>query len=362
MLRSLKYLKQYFRPSPAAVQVQPARYTRDGRNLPAMVYRPAARARAGSAWIVLHGLTYHGPRHPGLIRFASALAAAGHLVFIPEIEEWSRLLVAPALTPATIKAAADALSLRDDVDAERIGVFGFSFGATQALIAANDDELAQRIRTIVAWGGYADIARLVHFGLTGEHELDGVIERIEPDPYGRWIFGANYLTSVPGYEDMTRVADALMELAREAGRSGTFAGDPIHDPLKRRLASALDVRERRVFELFAPVEAHDMEAARVLAKSLAVTIVGKDRLMDPAPFLGNVRVPVMLAHGRDDRLVPYTESLLLRRRIAQDLVVDCTITTLFAHSGGTRLGLGPLGLARETSRFLRMLDRILTAV
>jgi hypothetical protein len=105
-----------------------------------------------------------------------------------------------------------------------------------------------------------------------------------------------------------------------------------------------------------------MEAARVLAKSLAVTIVGKDRLMDPAPFLGNVRVPVMLAHGRDDRLVPYTESLLLRRRIAQDLVVDCTITTLFAHSGGTRLGLGPLGLARETSRFLRMLDRILTAV
>ena len=362
VVRSLKYLRQYFRPSASTPQPEQASYTRNGQSLPAIVFRPANRTQPGSAWIVLHGLTYHGPRHRSLVRFANSLAAAGHLVFIPEIEEWSRLLVTPELTPGTIAGSAAALLQRSDVDAQRIGVFGFSFGATQALIAASNPSNVEHIRLIVSWGGYADITRLVHFGLTGEHELDGKLEHIEPDPYGRWIFGANYLTSIPGYSDMTRVAEGLHALARETGRSGTFAGDPIHNPLKRKIADSLNAKERRVFELFAPLGTHDMVAARALSKLLAQTIVAKDPLMDPGAYLAKVDVPVMIAHGRDDRLVPYSESLLLRRRIPAGRIADCTITSLFAHSGGKRLDLGPIGLMRETKKFLGMLGRILDAL
>ena len=359
VVRSLKYLRQYFRPSHTSVLREPASYRRGASDLPAEIYRLRNRRAPGSAWIVLHGLTFHGPRHPSLVRFANSLAAAGHLVFIPEIEEWSRLQVTPELTGPTITASADALLQRADVDGNRIGVFGFSFGATQALIAASRPELAEHVRLIVSWGGYADIARLVHFGLTGEHEFDGKREHIEPDPYGRWIFGANYLTSIPGYEDMAHPADAMLQLAREAGRTRTLASDPVHNPLKRELADSLNAKERKVFELFAPIGEHDMDAARSLSKLLAQTIVAKDPLMDPAPYLGDVRVPVMLAHGRDDRLVPYTESLLLQRRIPRERLVHCAITSLFSHSGGTRLDLSPVGLARETARFLSVLGRIL---
>lgn len=362
MVRAVRYLKQYYRPAPGVVEVESTHYLRDGARLPAIVYRPVAHTKQGSAWVVLHGLTYHGARHRGLARFAAALAAAGHLVIIPEIEEWSRLQIAPQLTGATIHGSIDALLLRDDVDPERIGIFGFSFGATQALIAASSDTLATRIRVLLSWGGYADIARLVHFGLTGEHDVDGVRERIEPDPYGRWIVGANYLTSIPEYGDMTRVADALLQLAREAGRTGTYAGDAAHDPLKRQLAGTLDTRARAVFELFAPVNTHDLAGARLLAAELAQTIVTITPLMDPGPHLAHVRVPVMIAHGRDDRLIPYSESLLLQRRLPDQYLLDCTITALFAHSGGTGMGQGPIRLARETGRFLGMLDRILSAL
>jgi acetyl esterase/lipase len=356
-----RYLRQYFRPSPGLVTVQDSTYTRAGRELRASVYRPGSLRRRAPAWIVLHGLTYHGPRHPGLQRFASALAASGHVVFIPEIREWSRLLVAPLLTLPTILAAADAVAARDDVDAERIGVFGFSFGATHAIAAAGDVHVAQGIRAITAWGGYAEVARLVEFGLTGEFELDGVRRSMTPDPYGRWIVAANYLTDVPGYGDMGRVTDALLQLATEAGRSGVFAGDPMHEPLKRELAAGLDARERRVYELFAPVGPHNLEAARAFTGVLAATIVAKDPLMEPGPRLQAVRIPVLLAHGRDDRLIPYTESLLLKRRIPKPMVAGCTITDLFAHSGGREPGLG-LGLVREGARFINVLNRILTTL
>lgn len=356
-----RYLRQYFRPSPGVVEVRDTSYSRAGRELRASVYRPASLRRPAPAWIVLHGLTYHGPRHPGLQRFASALAASGHVVFIPEIQEWSRLMVAPELTLPTIQAAADAAVLRDDVDAERIGIFGFSFGATHAIAAATDQQLPQRIRAITAWGGYAEVARLVEFGLTGTHELDGVREYLTPDPYGRWIFGANYLTDVPGYSDMGRVADALLRLALEAGRTGVFAGDPIYEPVKRELAAGLAARERPVFELFAPIGPHDPVAARALADALTRTILAKDPLMEPGPHLHAVRIPVLLAHGRDDRLIPYTESLRLKRQIPGKMVAGCTITDLFAHSGGREPGL-KLGLVREGARFINVLNQILTTL
>lgn len=360
-MRIVRYIRQYFKPSSTAIEVLDTTYTRDGRTLPASVYRPAKLRGRASAWIVLHGLTYHGSKHKALQKFAGAMAAGGHVVFVPEIPEWSRLLVTPALTPATINASLAALQQRADVDMTRIGVFGFSFGATQSIIAGHDETLAKQIRAVVAWGGYADLERFVYFGMTGDHELDGVRAHIDPDPYGRWIVGANYLTRVPGYEDMGAVAEALHELAREAGRSGIFAGDPFHEPTKQRFGAPLNDRERAIYDLFAPAGANfNPASAERLAKPLAATVAATDPLMDPAPYFDRIRIPVLLAHGRDDRLIPYTETLRMRRRIPPALLLGSTITSLFSHSGRTEPGLGIVGIGREAGRFLVVMNKILT--
>lgn len=364
-MRVLKYLRQYFKPTPTTVTVEESAYVRDGLPLRAVVYKPAPGGRSAGeqarrpAWIVLHGLTATGADHPSLKRFAAALAASGHVVLIPEIVEWSELRVTPSLTAPTIEAAVGVLQSRDDVDQHRIGVFGFSFGATHAIAAAHRESLSSKIKAIVAWGGYSDLQRLVRFGLTGEHDGDGPTEKLDPDPYGRWMFGGNYLTRIPGYEDMRRVQDALLELARQAGRSGRFAGDPIHKPLIAKLAEPLTAKEREVYELFAPIGDHDLERARVLAKKLGETIARVDPYMDPGRTFGQTLVPVLLAHGRDDRLVPYTESVRLQRRIPKDKLLDCTITSLFSHSGGTDPDLGAVGRTREAARFVQVLHRIL---
>jgi pimeloyl-ACP methyl ester carboxylesterase len=175
----------------------------------------------------------------------------------------------------------------------------------------------------------------------------------------------NYLTAMPGFEHAGDVARALHELAREAGRSGIHAWNPLIDATKARLRSMLEPHDRELFDLIAPpttAPAPDRNHMRTLARRLADAVVRVDPLMDPTSFLPRVTVPTLLAHGRDDRLIPFTETLRLRRALPVDVVRGCTITSLFAHSGGTRSGLGPVGLTREAARFANLLRRTLTLV
>jgi pimeloyl-ACP methyl ester carboxylesterase len=365
MMGTLRFVRQYARPTAGAVMATDTTYSRGGEVLPATVFRPAGRARPLPAWVVLHGLTRTGRAHPSLIRFASAVASAGNLVFVPDIPEWRALRVAPAITVSTIAAAVAALQRRSDVQHDRVGIFGFSFGATQALVAASQPDTAALLAGIAAWGGYCDLQRLFRFGLTGAHELDGTTWQTQPDPYGPWIMAGNYLTRVPGLEDAGPVADALLTLATEAGDRGMYAWEPVFDASKRRLREPLALRHRELFDMLAPETTQrrpDEERVLQLADTLAATVVRVDPLLEPRPFLGDVAVPVVFAHGRDDRLIPFSETLRLARHLPPDRVRSVTVTALFQHSGGTQSGLGPAGFAREGARFLRLLHRVLRLV
>ncbi|HEY8468710.1 MAG TPA: hypothetical protein VIL18_03660 [Longimicrobiales bacterium] len=365
MASTIRFLRQYLRPRPRAVEEIEITYRRGEEQLPATLYRPVHWREPLPAWIVLHGLAYRGRRHPSLERFARAVAASGALVLVPDIPEWRRLRVAPALTAETIHAAIHVLRARPDAAEGRTGVLGFSFGATQALVAATDPALEGAVRGVAAWGGYCDLFNLFRFGIAGEYELDGVVRYSEPDPYGRWIMGANYVTRVPGFGGYGALAKALEELAREAGRRGVSAWDPAYDPLKARLRAGLPAPQREIFDLFAAPAGRPVphpERARELAMELAAAALRADPLLDPAPFLPRVPYRTLLAHGKEDRLVPYTETLRLARAIPAQRCVACTITALFAHSGGAERGLGPHGRAREAARFLGLLRRILKLI
>ena len=362
---TLRFLRQYFRPRADIIDVAETTFTRGAETLPATIYRHRQREHYRTAWVVLHGITYRGRQHKGLQRFASSMAAAGHLVFIPEIPEWSRFKVAPALAVPTIRAAVHALHERADIDRNRIGLFAFSFGGTQSIIAANEASIQTELRGLVSWGGYQSIATLLRFGLTGEHELDGSTYQVVPDPYGRWIVGANYLTRMSGFEDLDDVARALLELATEAGTRGIYAGDPVFEPMKAKLAERFTGEKLRTFDVFAPrggVVGVDRGYALELLGPLTDTILRVDPLMDPTSALRNLNVRTFLAHGRDDRLIPFTESVRASRQIPGRIMAGCAVTGLFAHSGGTSSSLNTAGKLREGRLFLSTLDRALSLI
>jgi pimeloyl-ACP methyl ester carboxylesterase len=359
------FLHAYLRPGARhGVIVRETAYPLGDSQIEATLYRPARRGRL-PGWVVLHGLTYSGRKHPSLIRFVTAVAAAGNAVLVPDIPEWRQLRVAPAVTRETIRSAVRELHERDDIDPDRVGLFGFSFGATQALIAAADPEIQSLLHGIAAWGGYCDIDRLFVFGMTGEHELDGQEYQLQPDPYGAWVMAGNYLTQIPGHETQAEVAAALHELAREAGRLGRYAWEPVYDPVKTRLRETLTGSERELFDIIAPrtdAPAGDIAYRRSLGRALADTVRRIDPGLDPLPFLDAVGVDILLAHGRDDRLIPYTETLRLARHLPPDRLTGPVITALFAHSGGADLSIGPLHVVQEGIRFAGVLRSILRLI
>lgn len=364
MFPTLRFLKQQLRPSDAAVDARPSSYRRAAETLPATIYRPAHGRGRLPGWLVLHGLTYTGREHPAMVRFARSLAASGALVFVPDVPEWRALRMVPEVSVATIRAAVLALSEHPELEPGRLGLIGFSFGATQALVASTDPALSDRLAGIAAWGGYYDVNRLFRFAVTGDHSLDGRSYHAEPDPYGRWVVGANYLTSIPGHEHDDDVAAALLALAEEAGRRQIYAADPVFDADKARIRATLPEPKRELFDVFAPATTAEPQTAAMieLADALGAAAVRLDPLIDPAPYLGDVRVPTLVAHARDDRLVPFTEGLRLCRALPRETVRLCRVLSLFSHSGGPHEDLGAVGLVRETLRFARVLRRIVTLV
>jgi dienelactone hydrolase len=360
-----RFLREYLRSDPAAVIVEEITYRRGAALLPARLYRPPNARKPLPGWAVLHGLTRNGRKHRGLDRLARSYAAAGNAVFVPDVPEWRELRVAPGMATLTIRAAVHALGQRPEVRPGHIGLLAFSFGATQAILAGTDPEVAELLQAIVAWGGYADVHATIRFALTGAHEYDGRRTAMEPDPYGCWVFAANYLTAVPGHEADGAVAAALHELAAEAGERGHYAWEPIYDESKLRLRARLPEHQRELFDYLAPPThrpRRDEPRARDLAERLAAAALRSDPELDPVARLPLLRVPVLLAHGRDDRVIPFPESLRLARLLPAQYCRGCIVTGLFAHSGGTLKGMGALTRAREAARFLGLLHRILNLV
>ena len=366
MPSTIRFLRHFLRPADGAVLREETTYRRDGRDLPATLYRPTRPRAPLPGWVTLHGITARGRDHESLIRFASALAAAGTAVLVPDLPEWRALRVAPRTTVATIRAAVLELDARGLTEPGRIGVMGFSFGATQALVAASDPALEGHLAGVAAWGGYADMLRTARFGFLGEHELDGRAYRAEPDPYGRWILAGNYLTLLPEHRDDGALAGALHGLALHAGRNMIRSWDAAMDPVKEAARQGLTTDQRQVFDLLAPptgrrLREGERDAVRQLVDRMIPAAIEHEPLLDPGLHLQRVPVPVFLAHGRNDRLIPWTELVRLQRALPDERVRYAGITSLFGHSFGEKRFPTPR-LVWEGVRFLDLTRRMLRLV
>lgn len=360
-MRALRFLHGYLRHPLRSVTQTEASVAVGPDHVAATLLEPAGEAER-PGWVVLHGITVPGREHPALQRFARSMAASGAVVLVPEIRAWSELRVDPQAADAVIAAAAEHLSRHPRVRRGGVGVVGFSFGATQALATAARPEHRSAIRSVVSFGGYCDPRRTFRFAFTGEHEWRGTRHRVDPDPYGRWIVTANYLTRVPGYGGSEAVAEAARLLAADAGRRGAYAGEPAYDPLKAELRAALTPDERELWDLIAPPTGTSapVDEARALADAIAVAAVQIHPGLDPRPGLPLLRQRVVLAHGHGDHLIPFTESLRLRDHLAPAAPASLTVTRLFAHSreaGPLRAWQYPVELAR----YVRLLHRALTS-
>jgi hypothetical protein len=359
LIRPLRFVRAYLRNQapPAAVQIEIP--TPDGP-VPASLFLPAGQGPF-PGWVILHGLSVHGRRHPALLRFVAAMVRSGGAVLVPDVASWSRLRIAAAHSHEIVVAAVEALSRQPTIRKDGVGLVGFSFGSTQALVAAADPRISGRVRTCVGFGGYSDMRRTMRYFADGRHEWEGRWHQALPDPYGRWVATLNYLTRVPGMEGMGRVEAGLERLATISGERLALLEPPDYRRLNADIREGMTTEERRVWGLVAPAEAAEVvsdPAGVELADAVARAALAHEPLIEPEAALPDLRCRVVLTHGLGDRLIPYTETLRLGTRLPAHLDATVRLTGLFAHSEGASLpfldslreGVSFLGLLRAALR------------
>jgi pimeloyl-ACP methyl ester carboxylesterase len=264
-----------------------------GRTLAADLYRSV---RPRGTILLVHGLSAAGRRQADLARLARLLARHGPLAVVPQFDS----LAAFKLDGREVAAIVAALDYAAGV-ARPVAVAGFSFGAGPALLAA-----AERpdVRLAGSFGGYADLRAVVAY----------VTTEAGAEPYNRWKL--------------------LQLLAGLVGDASDRAG--LDSIARARLANPFEDTSRREAELHSAGRAvlalvHNRRADAVsglLAGLSSDTHTALDRL-SPLSAMSRLRGRALIAHGRADSSIPYTESV----RLAEAADTQAVILSTFHHTG-----------------------------
>jgi dienelactone hydrolase len=285
-----------------------------GKPLIADLYLP--QSEGPYPGIVLnHGVSDLGKDDPRLVNFADAVARTGFAALVPEFENLKAFRVRPS-DVSEIVAAYEYLADRPDVIPDRVGLFGFSYAGGLAVLAASDPAIADRVRFCFLLGSYYDLENVVTYMTTGMYRLNGVWTYLEPRNSGRWAFLINSADLIEDEQDR----ETLVEIARAKwdDADADVAG----------LVESLGEEGRRAYDLMVN---KDPERTRALIDGLSPRVREYLDELSLDEKIGRLRAHLIVGHGRDDNLIPYTESLLLAANVPPEASVHLAILDSFQH-------------------------------
>jgi pimeloyl-ACP methyl ester carboxylesterase len=326
-------------PEPSRVTIS---YRRAAGPASADLYRSPQQPRG--AVVVVPGLTPDGKDDARLVAFAKSLTRAQFLVLVPDIAN-TRSLKVSAADSAFIGDAIDELAQRAAVGGGRsVGLVAISYAVGPALLAALQTPAGRHLRFIVAVGGYYDIEAAIGFVTTGYYRTaDGSWQHAAPNEWGKWVFVRSNADRVGDPADR----DGLRRIAeRRLADPRAGIGD---------LTAQLGPDGRAVYDL---VSNSDPARAPVLIGRLPAAIRDELRRLDlRGRDFRAVAGPVFLVHGRDDAVIPFSESVKLAEALGPR--ADLTILDHFAHVDASDIGFADgLRLWDMAIRILEQRDRL----
>lgn len=277
------------------------------------------------AIVLVHGAAPLGAQDPRITDLARALAGAGRVVFVPQLELRHR-----AFDPGDVDRLVESvLALQAEPHVHGpVGFLGISYGGSYALIAAADPRIASRLGFVAAFGAYVDLRNVIQAVTTGATTPGGTVETWEPDSRALGILHTVILRYVAD-EDRPDLEAAL------DGRGS---------------ADALSPEARTVYDVLANRDPH---LAPALIARLPADLLHVLSAASPEGTLDAVRAPAAVMHSTFDPAVPPSEGRLL----AEALDAPLYLLSSFRHVTPGGLLRGAPDLWRATGFTVWVLER-----
>ena len=269
-------------------------------------------SKSRKAVLLFHGMGVLGIDDPRLIELASNLCISGFTVFTPELEEVKNLKI----RIETVENIRDIVLSLDSFQEkypfeEGLGFFSVSFGAGLGLIALSDGEIQKKFSSMCVVGGFANFEAVVPH----------VLEHFETENYGNFILLHNFIhMTVTNSEKLESVLwEAAMDNA--LNRKNGEAVAP-------KLQSALNSRDKEIFERICKEKSFRKALGEEIRESAGLLL----RDLSPIHYIKEISIPVSIIHGRNDYVIPETESMVISKQMS-----DCgiqnrlEITSLLSH-------------------------------
>ncbi len=295
------------------------------------MYRPPGEGPYAAA-LLFPGVAPRASSDPRVIRLSNALARSNMVTFI----YWSPSMAAGHMLPEDVDnlvAAFRHLYAQDYVDKSRVGMGGFSVGASFSLMAAAEEPIRDQVAFVYAFGPYYDLRDTLAAISSETASYDGETRPWKPAKLSRDVLITNFTRELPEPEG-SRLRDAFT------------TGHPLEIA-----AADLSSQGKAVYDLFQGVPA---EETLTHFSRTPQSLQDRMLLISPSQRLDGLTAPVMIMHDRQDRMVPVFESRRLRDALEGRGEFSYTEFGLFDHVT-PQLRLAPMDTAEEmVTLFLRL--------
>lgn len=297
------------------------------------------------------GLHFDGPDDPRMDRFCRVLAHAGFVVVVPYLPSYVDLRVDPKAVEDHEQVTRWAMARFPTLGPPTL--FSISFGSWPSLEVAA--RLGDAIDSVITFGGYANFSRVARFNLDGGVVVEGKDERMPFDVTNAPAVFVNILEYLRPGEDTRALAGALQRTTYATwGRPEMKDVNAIAGVVSS-IEPSVPEAHRELYAIGAGVRSGGVA---LLERALVVGATPLARL-SPLSAIGNLRCPVVVCHGRDDDVIPWTESHELASAARAVTPTLHLVTGLFAHTAQERPKLSAVG--EEIATLMRMVRCIASA-
>ncbi|MFZ0693934.1 MAG: alpha/beta fold hydrolase [Alphaproteobacteria bacterium] len=307
-------------------------YRREDRASVADLYEP--HQPIGASLVLVPGFTPQGKNDPRLVDLAFSLARARFLVLVPDLRGSKEMRVRLEDVQNIVDAAAYLAEREAPLHADNVGVVAISYAVGLAVLATMQPQAKEKTQFLVGIGAYYDITAVVTFITTGRYREpnETAWRTAQPEPAAKWIFLASNINALSDPSDRRT-------LAATAQRRLRAPDAPVDD-----LAANLGPEGRSLFDLLMNTK---VERVEELLRKLPVAVRRQMETLSLRNYdLSHLAGRLILIHGREDRLIPYTESLSLKAAVPD--------TELFIIDGFSHIDTADVGMVGQ----LRLVDAI----